>query len=422
MDQTVTQQPAVSTEQQTPTPFEASTQNTGQESIVAPMAPTQMSVPEPTSNPAQVPTTPEGYTYEIMKNNNWTDEQLLSNQDYAFLVPENIKQQLTNRPPTQNAPVQEVSQQQEVQQAIQPVPTPNLAVSETLPNGGPDDRDQVLNGAVQNVQRQAETSPLAGMSTYTPPTDQSSIVGEITPANFDNMMKVLKVLIKERSSDNIIIRQSRVKQGASDCVIEADMTTVLNYQGQTVDLDIINPKKYVDLFGQFRSANNVFIVDDPVNNRFIITNGEIRLFLPKQESQLEQEVESIDISNSTVLCTKTIDKDTRKIIKSLAKDQEFVEYLIQDNMLKAMHIPDTAVYVYEEYLNDPQASNLDETNAELTLRSSSFLPVDAEAYDVVLYKLQDGSYASVTDCKIGGQIDVKIIELTDETTGGNLLI
>jgi hypothetical protein len=87
-----------------------------------------------------------------------------------------------------------------------------------------------------------------------------------------------------------------------------------------------------------------------------------------------------------------------------------------------MHIPETAIYIYPEYLNDANVSKLDETNAELVLRSSSFLPVDADNYNVNIVKLPGEKYTTVTECKIGGQINVKIIENCEITTSGNIMI
>lgn len=351
------------------------------------------SMPAPPTEvaPVETPT----YTYEQLQAAGWTDEQLLASE-YASLVP--------------------------VSQPVTPAPMPAPAPA---PVDNPIAEAEAIQPTTEDVPFTEDPTPVADASTapsYSPAVAQESIIGEITPANFDNMIKVLNVLIKERSSDSIIIRESQIKQGAADCVIEADMSQVLNYNGNNIDLDIINPKKYVSLFGQFRNQNNIFIVDDPDNSRFIITNGEVRLFLPKQDDVLQQNTETISLENAASVCNSSIDKDTRKIIKGLAKDCDYVEYLIQNDQLKGMHIPDTAVYIFEEYQKDSTAANLDETNADLILRSSNFLPIDADGYDVTIYKLPNGDYASITDCKIGGQIDVRIAESCDIATGGNIVI
>ena len=358
-------------------------------------------MPAPPTETAPVET--PSYTYEQLKEAGWTDDQLLAHPEYASLVPSEVPSAPTPSPvpePVINNPI--AAAEQEMMSEPTPVETP-----------------------VDPTPVEAPVEPTAEVNvtpSFSPTVAQESIIGEITPANFDNMMKVLNVLIKERTSDSVIIRDSQIKQGASDCVIEADMSQVLNYNGNAIDLDIINPKKYVSLFNQFRNQNNIFIVDDPDNSRFIITNGEVRLFLPKQDDVLQQTTESINLENASSVCKSAVDKDTRKIIKGLAKDCDYVEYLIQDDNLKGMHIPDTAVYIFEEYQKDPKAVNLDETNADLILRSSNFLPIDADGYDINIYKLPSGDYASITDCKIGGQIDVRIAESCDIATGGNIVI
>lgn len=296
------------------------------------------------------------------------------------------------------------------------------SVEITDPNIPPVESNENIPFDIENNEINNIASPLSSTITNFKPITTSTIIGEISPADFDNMVKVLNVLIKEKATDSIIIRQSQVKQGNSGCVIWADMTKILHYNSKFIDLDIINPKKYVASFSQFKNQNNIFIIDDNENSRFIVTNGEIKLFLPKQDNLQQQNIDSVDFTNATLITTRMIDKETRKIIKNLSKDQEYVEYLFQDNLLKAMHIPDTAIYLYEEFQKDANANKLDETNSELTLRSSNFLPIDAEGYTIQIIKLQDDTYVVMTECKIGGQINVKIIEQCQQTTGGNVII
>lgn len=367
------------------------------------------------------------FTYEQMKEAGWSDESLLANEEYAHLVPKPQAPPPPGEVPTPPAPVEELVPPPMETSPPAPVEAPPPFVDNEVfpppieetqtPPLPQEEQELPMTGAVPT--EGADVTDITPAPTFTPQVEQTAIIGNITPANFDNMMKVLSVISKENPTDNIIIRDSKVCQNTANCIIEADMTKAL---GQPMNLDIINSNRYVKLFSQFRNDNNIFIVDDEQNKRFMVTNGEIRLFLPKQEQQTTQTASSVDITNSQKVCSKVIDKETRKIIKALAKDQEYVEFLIQENQLKAMHIPNTAVFVFSDYLADTNANKLDETNAELVLRSNSFLPVEADGYDVSILKLADGTYASITDCKIGGQIDVKVMELCDNTTGGNVLL
>lgn len=267
-----------------------------------------------------------------------------------------------------------------------------------------------------------DASPLESVTeSYQPNVNEKKIIAELSAGNYDNLTKVLNILNKDGNTDTISIKESTITQGNSDCIIQADMTSVLkNKNGETVNLDIINPKKYIKLLEQFRSQDNVFIINDDENSRFILTNGEVKLFLPKSDNVLDQEIETFDISEGVAICQKQIDKDVRKIIKNLAKDQDYIDFLIQGDELKAIHIPDTAIYTFPEYKNDENAQKLDETTADLSLRCSNFLPIEADNYDLYIVKNPDDSYIGLTDCKIGGKIDVRISESLETSTGGNL--
>jgi len=267
-----------------------------------------------------------------------------------------------------------------------------------------------------------QASPLDSVTNnYQPHVDEKKIIAELKPGDYDNFVKVLQILNKEKDDDIISIKESTVTKGNSDCVIQADMSPVLvNNEGKPVDIDIINPKRYIKLLEQFRSQDNIFIIDDDENSRFILTNGEVKLFLPKSDNELEKDVESFDIDDSETICEKQIDKDTRRIIKNLAKDQDYIDYLIQDDELKAIYIPDTAVYTFSEYKNDKNTQNLDETNADLALRSSNFLPVESENYQLYILKKGD-DYISLTDCMAGGKIAIRVSESLETATGGNLI-
>jgi len=265
-------------------------------------------------------------------------------------------------------------------------------------------------------------SPLDTVTeTYTPNVSQQQIIAELSPGNYDNLTKVLNILNKDSGSDTISIKDSTVTQSNSDSIIQADMTSILkNKKGESVSLDIINPKKYLKFLEQFRSNNNVFIINDNENSRFILTNGEVKLFLPKNDNVLDQEVETYDITDGVSICQKKIDKDMRKIIKNLSKDQDYIDFLIQKDEMKAIHIPDTAIYTFPDYKTDEDAQTLDETNADLALKCNNFLPVEADNYDLYIVKMDDEKYISITDCKIGGKIQVRVSESLELSTGGNL--
>lgn len=335
----------------------------------------------------------------------FNDNSSQSVQEFQSELPGTFQQQPVQQIPIQNQPIQPVQQ----------IPVQNQPVQQPIQQ----EQQPVQQAPVQNQQ-----SPLEAINnSFTPNVEDKKIVAVISPANYDNMIKILQVLTKEKSDDAIIIRQSTITQSQSDCIIEANMASVLkNKNGELVDLDIINPKKYIKLLEQFKSQDDIYFIDDKENSRFIVTNGEVRLFLPKQDTNITNQIaQNFDMSNAQSICAFEVDKDIRRIIKNLAKDQDYIDFLLQDNIVKAIHIPDTAVYTFPSFKNDEKAQKLDETNADLALRSSNFLPVEADNYSVYIITLEKDKYASVVDCKIGGKIDVRTTELCDIATGGNLL-
>lgn len=261
--------------------------------------------------------------------------------------------------------------------------------------------------------------PPLSISNYKP-LDESLIICQITPAKFDSFLKVLNVLVTNKTSnDSLIIKESLISQNISGAITSSNIEDI--FEGKKVDLQIINPKKYLKLFKTFRNNNDIFIMDDVENSRFIISNGEIRLFLPKQIENLVESVKIPDLSSCEGLCSIKIDKTTRNIITGLSNEAPYIDYLIQENVLKGIHIPDTAIYLFPDYINDAKAAKLDETNADLALRSIAFLSIPAEDYEIAIGKQTDGSYISLTNCNTGF-IKVDVFESLEIATGGNILI
>ncbi|MDX1700614.1 MAG: hypothetical protein R3250_08360 [Melioribacteraceae bacterium] len=247
------------------------------------------------------------------------------------------------------------------------------------------------------------------------PLEVQQQIAEITPAKFDNLTKVLGILVKN-NPDRIVIRNSKINESVQSSIIAADIEQIL---GPNINFEITDPKKHVDLFRSFKGNNNIFILDDPENTRYIITNGPIKIFLPKQVDQLVADTAPPDLSNCQGVCFKELNKDTKDEIKSIGKHSTSIEYLIHNNEIKAMHIPDTGIYRFEEFINDPDIAKLDETNAQLVLKSEFFLPVDADAYRIDIVKNQEGSLISVTQCN-AGMVKISVFEHLEDTTGGNI--
>jgi len=389
--------------------------------------------PEPMNSPQQQPVAPQGFgepqqqpvMQQPVQEQSQIPEPVMQQPTIEadpIVINDNMLNQIMGGPePIQTQPVQQpipepVLQQSVIQEPVLQQPVLQEPIAEPVLTQQP-----VQTQPVQ--QPTPEQGPLDSITeSFSPNVEDKQIIAAITPADYDNMVKILQILNKENNDESITIKQSQIKQGQTDCVIEANIQEVLkNKNGEFVDLDIINPKKYIKLLEQFKSQDDIFIIQDNENSRYIVTNGEVRLFLPKQDdTNVQQDAQTFDMSGCETICQFEVDKDIRKIVKNLAKDQDYIDYLFQDGKVKAIHIPDTAIYTFPEYKGDLTAQALDETNTELALRSSNFLPVDADIYNVYIIKLTSGKYASVSDCK-SGKIAIRTTEICDLATGGNLL-
>ena len=270
---------------------------------------------------------------------------------------------------------------------------------------------------VQESAEQAEINSPLNATFNIEQKNENNIITSITPAKFDGLLKILNLLTD--SNDPVIIKNSSItKNLTSGAIITANVKDV--FDNEDINLHITNPKKNIKLFKAFKNNNNIFITEDDENSRYIVMNGEIRLFLPKQDESIQEfETDMPSLEGVNGLAQIKIDKETKNIISELSKDSEYIEYLFQDDKLKAIHIPETAIYLFENYIKDKEASKLDETNSQLTLRSTAFLPVTAENYELNIGKLSDGSYCSYTICDTG-YIKVNIYEELEDTTGGSI--
>jgi hypothetical protein len=279
---------------------------------------------------------------------------------------------------------------------------------------------------LENILQQAESvleaetpiesseSPLDSVAEK--PATVDGMVAKISPANWDMFSKVLGFL--EKSS--IIIKDSAISQNINGSIVVADISKI--FGGEKINLEIMNPKKTIKLFKQFRNNSDVYIYKDDENSRFVVTNGEIRLFMPQQVEAITESAKlPEDLAKSTLLYSFTLDKIQSKAVQEITSDSNYIEYIVQDDKVKALHIPETAIYIFNEFLSDPKTAKLDETNADKLLRSDVFLPVKSDEYKINIGQLPDKTYFSYVECNIGYEgVNVSIYEDLKDATGGNL--
>lgn len=261
------------------------------------------------------------------------------------------------------------------------------------------------------------TNPTNAPALSSEPASSSLIkLCELEPAKFDALTKLLS-LLQESNSINIdkgTIIQS-INKGTTILY-----TSISKFIGQEINLTILNPKKYIKLFKSVKGNNNVIIYDDTEHQRYLITNGDVKLFLPKQLEELTLTMNDLpDFSSAAIMGVPIkIDSNYKNNIKSLIGSEDHIDLLFEAEQLKAIYIPETAVYTFAGFVGK---TSIDENTADLMLRSYAFTIVDGEEYTFNIGKLNGEDFWMVTQVNTG-LVDVMLFEKIQSVTNDNLLI
>jgi hypothetical protein len=272
------------------------------------------------------------------------------------------------------------------------------------------DSIMVDNNNINKEVIQDEKGPVIA-SQYQPETD--NIVCELNPAQFDGLVKILNKLT---SADFINIQNSSLIYNQQGIIVLFNLQSI----HPNINLHISNAKNLTRILKTIDSNNNVFVVQDEENCRYVIDNGEIKLFLPMLAMELEQE-SFPDLSNHTVINEIELDSTQIKKLQNLCKDAEHIEYLFDDNNnCKGVYIYEQALYIFPQYLNEPDINKFNESTASLALRSNKFPTFEAEKYQLVFLKDPSNMYSLYV--KIHSFVEISWYESLQNTTGGNVLI
>lgn len=278
-----------------------------------------------------------------------------------------------------------------------------------------DNIEMDLNSALGNG---SDDSPLSVVSGEYCPDSTENVIKKIEPAKWESLISILELLTKD-SDDQVIIENSIITHNLNGAIIRADLNRA--FDDEKITLHISSPKKWVRLFKQFKN-DSVFIIDEPQKNCFIVTNGEIRLFLPKQLNNSIAELFIPEMDNTQIVSQIELNKDVRDKILNIAKGTQYIEYLIQDQNIKCINIPNTAMYVFPQFIKDEKIKKLDETTADITLRTSVFSPIPSDKYTIIIgRKNEDNTYFSFSKCDLG-LINIELYENLDDASGGGLFI
>lgn len=244
--------------------------------------------------------------------------------------------------------------------------------------------------------------------------DDDVVLKKISPAKWEALIDILEFLTKDSDESVVISNSIIMHQLKSGSILKADLKEV--FDNQNIDLHISSPKKWVRLFKMFKNEN-VYIIEE--SNRFIVTNGQTKLFLPRQLNTVVSQLEFPDFEQTRNIANQIIQKESRDKIINLSKGLSYIELLIKNNNIKIVNIPNTALFVIPEFMKDPEIRTLTTDNADLILRSSTFLPYPAETYQIIigLNNLTD-KYFMLSSCKTQ-LISIEMYEVMNDATGIN---
>lgn len=230
---------------------------------------------------------------------------------------------------------------------------------------------------------------------------------ELDINKFDTLQKIIQYL---ESCDHILIKNGVINHYVNTTIVSINLTEML---GDDFNLDIINPKKYSKLFKSM-TRKNIKLYDDSDMSRYIISNNEVKLFLPKKVKSDEDGILKLD-KLEPIGSPITI-KDNKKSIKTFIGSNE-VKLLIHNNQLKGLLVDEVGIYQFPEYEND----EFQESDCEM-LVSYGFLNIDSSEYLIQLGKDKVGKYWIVTTVTFDSNVNLLSMENVCTKNIDNLLI
>jgi hypothetical protein len=247
-------------------------------------------------------------------------------------------------------------------------------------------------------------------------TSGMTLLCSLEPANFDALTKILAFL---QDSDAIVIKDSKIVQSLKkgSTILYTDISQAA--RNANLNFTVLNPRQHLKRFKFVKGNRNVDIFDDVEHQRYIISNGDVKLLLPKQLKDLEVTPADIPDFNGIVKVGNSIklNSDYSSNIRSLIGSSQ-IDLLFEGEQLKALYIENEVIYTFNDYVGK---TNIDENNNDLMLRSFTPLCVNGEEYEISIAKKSDLDYWIFTKVNTG-LVEVQIFEKTQPVTNTNLLL
>lgn len=268
---------------------------------------------------------------------------------------------------------------------------------------------------IQTIEEPITDSMLTPTTKEEEPSDPNLIM-RMSSEQFEQFKMILVKLMKCKAPESFVIDDNIIIHNVNGTVITTNMNKLFN--PKKLNLHIINPAKYSLIFKSFKEGD-VDIINDPDNQRFIIKNSNMEVYLPKRMDAMGIKDSIPDVNNVTPVCKISVTKEEQTLIKDIFRSAEHIDFLIHENKIKGVYNEDIGVYKFNDYVNE----KINESNADLILRTSMFIPIEsADIYHIYIGKRPDYSYICLTDCVLNGVIDIRVYEMLQVAASTTLLL
>jgi len=211
------------------------------------------------------------------------------------------------------------------------------------------------------------------------------IVAKMSPAEFDELLKVLKIFASNKS---LSVRQNTIVQSIGTSIVKATCSV------NVPDLDISDLSTIKFLENLKRTTNDIEFYD--LGPLYLITNNEISIKIPKAHST-ETPPDSKIVGD--ILDTVKIDDVFAQAIATYTRDMVANIHITEDEKLLGISTNEVDILM-PRYIGQIPITQM-EQHTKTKLKSKTFMPVRIKStYTFTLLKSNNNYYLQTT-CTIG---------------------
>jgi len=219
----------------------------------------------------------------------------------------------------------------------------------------------------------------------------------ILPDKWSTLLNVLKPL-NTQGSINIV--NSGIYQDVNSGVATL-VANIGSLVGEGITFDIMSPAKHIKLFKLLETDKDVDLLDDSDNEQFIVSNGQIKIYLPKQIESISEAAKPDYEGLVQIGEPIKVDKKTKREVETFIKSEnvDSIDLLLKDDQLVGFEVKNTGVYLFSDYTNI--AAGITSETADMVFKSLAFLIIDGDDFTVNVGKYPDDRHLLITDITTG---------------------